>query len=281
MPPLNLQKRTPGIGLAGPVRETDTASAAARVTPPRTTTPAAKPSSSGAPQFADNPFGAVGLILSNIAAGMRGQELPTTRIRREQAAEKQFNLRRLQTIFDLVEKGVGMFGSMDLSDPRTIAGIDAFAGQFTDSLGPDFRDTLISGIEFAQERGQEALKSLGEHQERAAQICGFDKDCILKVGRDPALMKQFDEAADRDRRSGIIAKFQAIGEAVKTDPNGNELLAAVAKDGITSAELRQIPEGFQLTEDEILTLERDKELQDIVRPAKYVQPHRPAFFVFR
>lgn len=220
----------------------------------------------------ENPFEVVGLILSNIAAGTRGQELPTERIKRNKLVEDRSNLQRMRVILDLVDKGVGQFAGMDLNDPRTIAGIDAFAGQFTPTLGEGFRDTLTSGIELAQERGRDALKGLAEHSERVFKMCGLDRECILDAGRDSALMKRFDQTADQERRSAIIAKFKAIGDAVRTDPNGNAALAALAEKGITSTELRQVPPGFGFTEDELRTLDRDKELQDMLRPAGFRPP---------
>ncbi len=277
---LNLQKRTPGLGFAGPVRETDTASAAASVVParqPKAPADAQRGAGFGA-ALKENPFEVVGLILSNIAAGMRGQELPTERIRREQIAEKQNSLKRLNTVLDLVDRGVSQFANLDPNDPRTIAAIDAYADKLVPTLGEGFRSALTGGIELVREQGRDALNGVIEHQARISDLCGFaDRDCILETARDPKQMARFDVAADQELAAGIFKKFQIIADAIRQDPDGNAVLAAISENGITFNELAGLPEGFGFTEDELRAIRRDPSIQEQLGSFGYKTPERVEF----
>ena len=54
-------------------------------------------SRSGAPSFQDNPLGAIGLVLSNFSAGLRGDELPTERLRRDMLDQQRLQLQQAQS----------------------------------------------------------------------------------------------------------------------------------------------------------------------------------------
>lgn len=223
--------------------------------------------SGGAPQFADNPLGAIGLVLSNFAAGVQGRELPTTKIQRNQLQQQQLNLQQLRVTLDAVKQGVEMFIGMDPEDPRTADALNRFTEQFVPILGEGFRESMTAGLELARNQGQEAIDSLVEHQQQIAGICGLDQKCIQDVAANASLMNQFNETADQQRLPGIVQKFQAIGEIV-----GDEAVEALKEDGFTVSDLQQFPEGFEFTPEEIRTISRNKQIQDALIPLGFKPP---------
>ena len=222
---------------------------------------------SGAPQFSDNPLGAIGLVLSNFAAGVQGQELPTTKIQRNQLAQQQLNLQQLRVNLDAIKQGVEMFIGLDPEDPRTADAINRFTEQFVPVLGEGFRESLNAGLELARNQGQEAINGLVEHQDKVAAICGLDQKCIQDVAANASLMNQFNETADQQRLPGIAQKFQAIGEIV-----GNEAVEALKEDGFSVSDLSQLPGEFAFTPEEIRTVSRNKQIQDSLIPLGFKPP---------
>lgn len=228
--------------------------------------------SGGAPQFADNPLGAIGLVLSNFAAGVKGQELPTTKIQRNQLQQQQLNLQQLRVTLDAVRQGVEMFSGLDPNAPDTQEQIDRFTAQFTPILGEGFGESLKAGLELDRTQGRQAIEGLVEHQERIQGICGFDRDCIQNIAANATLMAQFNESADQQRIPGIMQKFQAINQAI----GDNELLGQLAEQGYTLAELQQLPEGFKFTPEEIRTISRNEQIQNLLISSGFEPPNLTA-----
>lgn len=222
---------------------------------------------SGIPSFKDNPLGAIGLVLSNFAAGVKGQELPTTKIHRNQLQQQQVNLQQLRVTLDAVKEGVEMFIGMDPDDPRTADALNRFTEQFVPMLGEGFRESMNAGLELARNRGQEAINALVEHQQRIQGICGLDQKCIQDAASNAALMNQFNETVDQQRLPGIVQKLQTIGQIV-----GDEAIEALKDDGFTISDLQQFPEGFAFTPEEIRTISRNKQIQDALIPLGFKPP---------
>lgn len=252
-----------GIGLAPvPSSPTPQSSPLTRLGGALTGTP-----SGAAPQFADNPLGAIGLVLSNFAAGVRGDELPTTKIARQQLQQQQVNLQQLRVTLDAVKQGIEMFIGMDPEDPRTADALNRFTEQFVPILGEGFRESMNAGLELARNQGEEAINGLVEHQERVQGICGLDQKCIQDVAANASLMNQFNETADQQRLPGIVQKLQTIGEIV-----GDEAVEALKEDGFTVSDLQQFPGEYAFTPDEIRTISRNKQIQDALIPLGFKPP---------
>lgn len=282
---LNLQKQ--GIGLANPIRETDTASAAANVVPLRNAVPPAALSadvgalrtqarpnvparsqrrSSGIPSFKNNPLGAVGLILSNIAAGMRGQELPTTKIRKEQLVQRQLELRELGALFDLVGQGVKLFGGADLDNPEIARTFEGFTSRVRQSL-PEFDGILRAAIDIRKATGSAAIENAGDYADFMQRRCGGrDAQCVKKAFLDPKVMAQADEEIDRENIPLIIKTFNAMAEGLRTNPAGQQAFTKIAENGITIDEIPELndvlPEGFKFSQSQINTIFRSEDAQN-------------------
>lgn len=227
---------------------------------------------SAAPKFADNPLGAIGLVLSNFSAGVQGRELPTTRIAQQQLQQQQLNLQQLRVNLDAVKQGVEMFSGLDPSDPNTQEQIDRFTAQFIPLLGEGFKESLNAGLELDRAQGRQALEGLVEHRERIFGICGADRDCIRDAAGNASLMAQFNTTADQQRVPGIIQKFQAINEAVGDHP----AIAALAEQGYTLAELQQLPEGFSFSPEEMRTISRNEQVQNLLISSGFEPPNLTA-----
>ncbi|MGI9306952.1 MAG: hypothetical protein ACR2P5_06570 [Gammaproteobacteria bacterium] len=222
---------------------------------------------SSIPNFQDNPLGAIGLLLSNFAAGARGQTLPTQRIQQQRLQQQQLNLQQLRVNLDAVRQGVEMFIGLDPDDPRTADAITRFTEQFVPVLGEGFRESMTAGLELARNQGQEAIDGLVEHQQRIQGICGLDQKCIQDVAANASLMNQFNETADQQRLGGIVQKFQQIGEIV-----GDEAIDALKADGFTISDLSQLPAGFAFTPEEIRTISRNEQIQNALIPLGFQPP---------
>src|SRR3990167_4922405 len=109
---------TPQATPTAPAGQLAQSSSGAQVAPP-----ADPVAAGGAPQgiqkaeplidFKKNPFGAIGLVLSNFAAGMEGKELPSERLQdaraKQDAAAKKGELDALAAQFQRAELGTKLF----------------------------------------------------------------------------------------------------------------------------------------------------------------------------
>lgn len=225
------------------------------------------------PNISDNPISSIGLVLSNVAAGMRGQPLPSQQLLQNEQERKRLELQRMGVMFDAVQQGVEMFGGADLSDVNTKASYDKFVGGFSEVL-PGFNEALKAGIDIRNKHGMQAIQGAGEHVNKVYAICGLDGDCAKKVITNPQLMAQFDKSDDAERLPTILQKFQVIAEAV----GGNDELKKLIADGKwTLGDLRQLPEGFDFTEGELKTISRNKEIQSALMEYGFEPPSTTEF----
>lgn len=267
-----------GLGLAAP-RETDTAPAAAAAVPAQNPLISAgnalqgTTSRSGAPSFQNNPLGAIGLVLSNFSAGLRGDELPTERIRRDMLAQRQVELQQLRATMDVVAQGVELFGGLDPDDPRTPEAIDRYIAPFIETLGENVGPALNTALEVNRTRSRSLIDGMLEHQERAYNHCGLDFACLKDVISDEALLNRWNETADRERMPGITAKFQAMTQAV----GGDAQLKELARDGWTLVDLQSLPPGWAFTDEELITIARNEDIQNGLIPFGFRPPDLSRF----
>lgn len=128
-----LNGQQPGIGMARPPTV---------VPPPGPITPQPQPNLSaagstqtGAPDFKTNPLGAVGLVLSNVAAGMRGQELPTERMVKDQMERQANNLRLLGAGLGIADKLLQ--AAANVPEPQRAALIEKNLGILAQTMPPE------------------------------------------------------------------------------------------------------------------------------------------------
>ena len=230
------------------VREIDTRTAASSVTP----------------QFKDNPIGAVGLVLSNVSAGIRGQELPTTGLRREQAAQKDQELRQLGLTLQYAEQTVDMFSGVDRNDPEVAGQLQKWTDHISQFL-PEIGDVVSASFELSDAAGQNVLRNAGDYAEFLQRDCpGLDGNCMKKALSNPQTRAGYDEEIDQNNLQPISKKFQSIAEAVGGD---NELRKIMGEDEKWSVgELRQLPPPFNFTESELRTISRNEDVQSELIP---------------
>lgn len=126
---------TEGTVAAAPVAPMAAAPLAASATPTPAAPVAAAPAAAARKplvDFNENPLAAIGLVLSNVAAGMRGQELPTTKLAAIQATRDAQKLHQITTQLDVVERGIKIAQTMPV-DQRA-AFVQGFAHNFETSL---------------------------------------------------------------------------------------------------------------------------------------------------
>ena len=230
-------------------------------------------SRSGVPSFQENPLGAIGLVLSNFSAGLRGDELPTERIRRDMLAQRTLELQQLRATMDVVAQGVELFGGLDPDDPRTLEAIDRYIAPFIETLGENVGPALNAALEVNRTRSRSLIDGMLEHQERAYNHCGLDFDCLKDVISDEALLNRWNETADRERMPGITAKFQSITQAV----GGDAQLKELARDGWTLVDLQSLPPGWAFTDEELITIARNQDTQNGLIPFGFLPPDLSEF----
>lgn len=126
------------------VRETDTKAAA-------------KQQASGIPSFEDNPLGAVGLILQEFAAGVRGTEGPVAKLNAQAAEQQGLKLQRDALRLKAIQFGVDELSKAD--SPEAKAVIAKTIGK----INPEAGEVLTALSELAVEKSQAIMSMFKLH----------------------------------------------------------------------------------------------------------------------
>lgn len=206
------------------------------------------------PQFDDDPLGAIGLVLSNVAAGLQGQELPTSRLRRDQLAQDESDLRRMQIGLQAAGEFARLAEPLDADGKAKLA--DDFNRRFGEVAGFDF-NTL-------------ALTPTVEINDVLALAPGIDPS-LLTAFRDPAALRDvlldpkqravLEQQSDQKHFGAVETKVQAALDAIEQSQPGFLESVTNAETGLVDlgvAELTQINDQAQLfTPVELATLTRN------------------------
>ena len=215
-------------------------------------------------QLERNPIGAVGLVLSNVSAGLRGQELPTTGLRREQAAQKDQELRQLGLTLQYAEQTVDMFSGVDRNDPEVAGQLGNWIAHVEQFL-PGIKDVVTASFELSDSAGRNALRNAGDYAEFLQRDCpGLDGNCMKDALANPKIVERYDEEIDQNNLPAINDKFRTIAEAVGGDEELRRIMGEDEKWSV--GELRQLPPPFNFTESQLTTISRNKDIQSQLIP---------------
>lgn len=275
-----------GLGLLP--REIDTGSAAARIK--GTVTPQAAPQSGPAPtqlaaapqpspplpkaqpaqafgqKFQQDPLAAIGLLLSNVGAGIRGQELPTTRQDREQriaaGQERQMNMQqqglRLQAAgvaFKAIENGVEMIKNVPVEQHGEV--IERIASSI-ELPGVDLKGILTAHSQGQLKNFEANIKALNADPIMAAMVASLPletmapaeqakaidsivqtkQSIVAKVAEQRALAPGKEAAAERTAELGVetaVAEQEALAPGrlqEVTQQAAINIQAALAEQGV-------------------------------------------------
>ena len=220
---------------------------------------------SPAPQFDKDPLAAIGFLLSTVAAGVEGRELPIVGLKREQAASEATELRRF-TVGINAMSAIGAQAERLPIDQRN-AFIEQASQKFNETLGPEFGEILKRMI--ALPNSSRVFTIAGVLGKELHRMFGDDVKAAEDFLSDPQNRKTL-EANVRRRNIGpalakinnLISKIpeelrQKLADSGKVDDEGNP--------AITSSELRTLNDQVskdnpdKLTPQELLAFELEQE----------------------
>lgn len=218
-----------GLGLAAPASGSQLSTAdprrpAAVASATRKATAAQQPKTAAAQTpsgltLETNPLAAIGLILSNISAGMQGQPLPSDALIKRRQQQQQLNLQRLKLGQEAVKTALSLSNALD---PVARADFfDTYARQFSEVM-PGLRETLEKATAFPDI--DIVIDALGEHGEIYSILNpSGDPDNFLAMASNPVLRKSLDDAADFRNREVVAAKLQTIGQMLQVGAENAQL----------------------------------------------------------
>jgi len=254
-----------GIGLASVTeipRSTPPAPPPGSGPPVAPRAPAGAPSASGAPQMATDPIGAIGFLLQQFSAGLQGQELPSTRLRREALQRQQLELQQMQVGAQALEQGLRLIERTPSENRQSV--IDTFTGEFAESL-PGLRDTLVQFSESVPD-ARSIVSTVGEFGPQLYALCGSDIACIRKFAGDEGMMTQLRTQRDQQNLPILGAKLRDITNVMATNPKATAGLPVddAGLPFLTVQDLERLnetlPEDMKITDSEMNTLLRNEQV---------------------
>lgn len=214
----------------------------------------------------NDPILRVGLALSNFAAGMRGQELPTDKLRRQQLAQDELAMRRLSFQVSAFKEIQNIVDRAPPAQRESV--IKAFEGQFKDNfpeLGEFLRDATDPTVKL------ELANSLGEHGPTLLRLTNNNPSAALELAQNKELMATLNNAADTRNRPIATAKLSQLIEGagqtggleipgIPQDENGNIQLENFAQIELFNALVKQQNPNAALSDSEIGTLRRNPDI---------------------
>ena len=210
------------------IRETDTKAAA-------------KQKVSGIPNFKDNPLGAIGLILQEVAAGAAGAPSPVAAANRQAIEEQSFQLRKDAQTLNAIKFGVEQLEAFPEADSG------ALVATIT-KISPEAGAVLSEMSKAAVEKSRALLDLFDQNPEmfpgaaKLARLVGVEKAVDIYGGIAAEVVKQGalapgkDEAAqnqaDREVQTAL-AKQEALA------PGANEAARAEARLAVATALAKQ------------------------------------------
>lgn len=213
------------------------------------------------PSATRQPLSAIGLLLSNVAAGLRGQQLPSERLMALHQEERTRQLQEARITFQTITEGAAFLrrvppGQRDAAADRVNEVLTRVLPDF------DIRDFTGSGQAKLSEVAPDLQTLTPEAQQlvlSATRAAGGDAQAMLEVTTDPRFMERVRAFDDEQNRSSILAKRGVLLQALQqagVDPRQVSLGL-----GEFEAVNQQLPPQLQLTRGEMRTLRGDVTLQ--------------------
>ena len=215
-----------------------------------------------APQMADDPIGAIGFLLQQFSAGLQGQELPSTRLKREALQRQQLELQQMQVGAEVLKQGLDIIARTPLENRQSV--IDSFTGEFSESM-PGVRDMLVEFSENVPD-ARNVASTVGEFGPQLYNLCGSDVACIRKFAGDEGMMNQLRKQRDQQNLPILGAKLRDITNVMATNPKATAGLPVddAGLPFLTVQDLERLnetlPENMQITDSEMNTLLRDEKV---------------------
>ncbi len=216
--------------------------ASQRLGPEREPTPISAPAETVTPELeipdrprarpiTDNPFSRIGLILGNVAAGMRGQELPTTKLKRLRLEQRRVDLQTLNAGLDAITKGAGLMKLAPASERPKIA--LQYGASIEDYL-PGATKVLESLAQRDSAQVESILALAGEHGDMLLSATGGDPDDMLEfLSKNRDMLERHSDERNEAEVKTRLGVLRELAERSQGNPELQALFAGVQqKDGM-------------------------------------------------
>ena len=212
--PRELAASTPQV--ASPVAPAPAPAAAPAPAPAAVPAPAASPAAKptgGIPSFEDNPLGAIGLILQEVAAGMRGTEGPVAKANKLGIQQQALKLRRDAQVFDAVKIGAGLIEGKAAAEATVV--IDGLRKKFPEAA--EVLDGMVKAGEEKSKRVMEAVSNDPELQIAFSALSGLGGVDFAVETLGDAIAKNVTEDLTRDSKAKTTEATTRARKEVETE----------------------------------------------------------------
>lgn len=232
-------------------------------------TMAAKAVGGEIPQWKDDPFGALGFVLSSVAAGFAGQEQPYFRYQRQALQMEQLNLARLNLGMQAMTTFDALVQKLPVEQQEAFA--DQFGKNFEASL-PGFTQTLKTLRNRTDKKA--LLQFFGEHEDYFAPLMSvLPAEKLVELAGNKNLRENLDIVADARNRPYVTGKLETLQTYMKTandvgvfkdldpsvlkrDEKGNMIMTMADIEALNS----KLSKDVQFTKSELGTLRRNPDV---------------------
>lgn len=236
------------------------------------TSKAATGGNKGVPQINENPIAAIGVVLSEVAAGLQGRPSPISAMQKEELAREQLELQRTQLGLSAIGEAAKLAKIAPMAEREGV--FRGVLGKFSAIL-PEQTVDAVSGMFKSDPARMDTVLSLVGDKENATvlhSLTGGDPEKMLELAQDKDFMGRLGEATDRRNGPRIMAKFRGLQESLALHKDGAKFLSQLAADGWTVNDLRNLPKEFGFTDSELQTLSRSEAVQSELVPFGFVPP---------
>ena len=221
------------------------------VTPPPAPVPAPAPRPAVVPgtDIPNNLFSKIGFVLSNVAAGMQGRELPSTQMRQRMLQAKQLRIQTIQATTNAMAKGAAMMKSLPADQREDFA--QRFGAQW-ESVQPGFADLFNNLVTTHDKQLEAVLQLAGENADLIEAASGGNIEEATKWLTDPTRKEILEKASDAKHMPVLAKKIPALMQTMREqwqNPEMQALFPLVPTDDqgrpvVTGMDLQRIGERF-------------------------------------
>lgn len=218
--------------------------------------------------FAQNPLGAIGAVLMNVARGASGQPLYTDELLEREQQEQLLGYKKMELGAQALTKGIELLKNTPAANRDRVA--KQFGALYEPIVGAGFTQTLLDAS--AQPDTTAAIiQRFGKRGQEMYKLAGGDPDLTLDLLQDDKLQTRLDEMDGRRLGKEAMRRIAAAGEVLEQSPEGQQALQSLQQ-GWTLADLQDpaIMEVMGLTPEHVDAIARSPELQSQLRPFGFV-----------
>lgn len=217
-----------------------------------------------------NPLRAIGAILLNTSAGLRGKPLYTDELMRQYQEEEQINLQKMQLSTSALTKGLELIKNTPAAQRADVA--RAYSKTIGHALGSDFSDIMMKAAQ-APDNSKAFIDFLGQNGQDILKLTGGDYQAAMELAKDDKFIARIQGVRDQKLGGQLLDHLNGIDKTLDGNPE-YDAIQNVLKNGWTSAEARDplFQRATGITNDMLDALDRSPALQEQLRSTGYIPP---------